>query len=63
MKKHHELEKHDASVKLASASVPVSERAALDSLTVTVGFVSKIPRLRLTCMLAIEPESPVSTTV
>jgi len=55
--------KHDASVKLASASVPVSERAALDSLTVTVGFVSKIPRLRLTCMFAIEPESPVSTTV
>lgn len=55
--------KHDASVKLASASVPVSERAALDSLTVIVGFVSKIPRLRLTCMFAIEPESPVSTTV
>ena len=55
--------KHDASVKLAKESVPVSERAALDSLTVTVGFVSKIPRLRLTCMFANELESPVRTTV
>ena len=54
--------KHDASVKLASESVPVSERAALDSLTVIVGFVSKIPRLRLTCTLLVEPENPVSTT-